>query len=261
MLAALCVAPAARADQQTAASGQVSATFSFDRPDEYEYTDLRLSVTRAGQNVLERPVAVGGCEEPYCMPAGVHSGEQAIQVRDLDGDAEPEIIVDVFTGGAHCCSVSAVWRWTGSGYEQSERNWADPGYRLRDTNGDGVPEFVSSDARFAYEFAAFAFSAFPLRVLSFRQGLFVDVTAKRKALVRKDAKKWMREYRKRRNGDSSLGILAAWTADQYVLGRKTNAHRFLAAERRAGRLTSFQGWPSGSGFIAKLKRRLRSWGY
>jgi hypothetical protein len=99
-------------------------------------------------------------------------------------------------------------------------------------------------------------------VLSYRRGRFSDVTRSHKALVRSDARRWKREYRKRRDGHRSLGVLAAWTADQYVMGRKHQAHRFLAGERRAGRLRSaFESWKSGGAFISQLKRRLRRWGY
>jgi len=71
----------------------------------------------------------------------------------------------------------------------------------------------------------------------------------------------MREYRKRRSGKFSLGVLAAWTADQYLLGRRKAAHRFLEAERRAGRLRAPQGYKAKGAYIRQLERRLRAWGY
>jgi len=258
----LWAAPAALADEQVAASGQVHATFAFDEPKEYQYSDLWLTVRRAGQVAFDAPVDIKTCEEPYCSPAGVNQDEDALRVRDLDGDGEPEVLLDVFTGGAHCCSASWLLRWTGASYERSTRQWGNVGYRLSDVDDDGVPEFRSADDRFAYAFASYADSAFPVRVLSYRQGRFLDVTKRHKTLVRSDAKRWKREYRKRRSGLYFLGVLAAWTADQYVLGNKREAHRFLDAERRAGRLQSaFKAWKSGAAFIRQLKKRLRNWGY
>jgi hypothetical protein len=256
----ITVAPAA-ADQYTATSGHVTATFRFDQPAEYEYTDLRLTVIRAGAIAFDEPIDIASCEEPYCVPAGTFADDGGITVRDLDGDGEPEVIADVFTGGAHCCLASEILRWDGTGYRARERNWADVGYKLADADHDGVPEFKTADTRFAYVFASFADSRFPIKLLSYRQGKFTDVTRANKPLIRRDAKALKREYRKRRGNGLSLGVLAAWTADQYLLGRKRAAVRYLRAENRAGKLRSLAYWKSGSAYIRLLKRRLHRWGY
>jgi hypothetical protein len=31
-------------------------------------------------------------------------------VRDLDGDGEPEVLVDFYWGGVHCCFYTDVYR-------------------------------------------------------------------------------------------------------------------------------------------------------
>ena len=158
-------------------------------------------------------------------------------MRDLDGDGEPEVLVDVSTGGAHCCAVSWVLRWDGATYAAVAHNWGDAAYRLQDVDGDGAPEFRSADTRFAYAFTAYAFSGFPVMTLAYRQGVFRDVTRRHEALVRQDARRQMREYRKRRSGRFSLGVLAAWTADQYLLGkrgRRTGSWRRNAARAGCG---------------------------
>jgi hypothetical protein len=257
------VAPgAALADRQVASAGQTEAVFSFERPDEYRYTDMRLTVTRAGQMLFDQPVSVRGCAEPYCSPRGILQGRDAVRVHDLDADGEPEVRLDVFTGGAHCCLVSWVLRYDGARYRPQSHDWGDVGYRLVDLDDDGRPEFRSADWRFRYQFASFADSAFPLRVFSYRQGVFEDVTRRHRRLVREDAGRWRRVYLRRRDGPYALGVLAAWTADLYLLGRKRQAHRYLAVERRAGRLESvFPGAKGGGAFVRELKRKLRAWGY
>jgi hypothetical protein len=259
-LVALPAAPAAAAEF-TASAGAVSARLTFDQPSEIEYTNLHLAITRAGAPAFDGPVAVPECPEPFCRPSGLPAGSSALGVRDLDGDGEPEVMVDVFTGGAHCCSVSWILRWTGAGYAAVSRNWADPGYRLQDLGGDGALEFRTGDARFAYAFTAYAYSAFPVMIVAYRQGVFRDVTRRHKAVVSADARRQLREYVKRRRGEFSLGVLAAWTADQYMLGRRRAAHRFLEAERRAGRLRSPAGLKGRGAYIRELERRLRAWGY
>ena len=259
----LITAAAAVADERTAGSGQVTATLSYEQPEDLQFTDLWLTVARAGQAVLDDPLDIDGCDEPFCVPtAAVSDDGSGLTVLDLDADGEPEVIVDVFTGGAHCCAITRVLRWDGSRYVASERNWFDPGYTLRDLDGDGRPEFQTADARFAYEFAAFAFSGLPVRVLSYDAGRFTDVTRSHKPQVRRDARRHKRLYRRALRRDwPSLGLLAAWTADQYLLDRERVARRFLRHELRAGRLNDGRPYKRGRAYIRKLTRTLRRWGY
>ena len=252
---------AAPADEQVASSGQVTATVSFERHGEYRFTALWLTIDRAGATVFDAAVHIPTCQEPYCVPAGVFRDSPTVRVKDLDGDGEPEVLVDVFTGGAHCCFATQILRFDNTSYRTRSHNWGDPGYRLADPDGDGRPEFRTADPRFAYAFASFADTAFPIRVLAWSNGQFIDVTRERAALIRADAKRWKRTYYRRRDGNRALGVLAAWTADQYLLGRRKQANRFLAREQRAGRLRSAAGWKSGRAFARQLKRRLRRWGY
>jgi hypothetical protein len=260
-IAALVLAAPASAKEYTATSGHVTATFSYDPAGDFEYWDLRLAVDRAGARVFDAPLDLGSCEEPYCMPGGEFADDGGIKVRDLDADGEPEVIADVFTAGAHCCVASEILRWNGTGYAVQERNWADVGYTLKDTDGDGTPEFKTADTRFAYAFSSFADSRFPIRILSYRAGVFDDVTRANRPLIRKDAKRLKREYRRRRGDGYSLGVLAAWTADQYLLGNRRTANRYLRAENRAGMLRGDAISKSGSAYIRRLKKRLARWGY
>lgn len=71
---------------------------------------------------------------------------------DLDGDGVPEAIVLHYTGGAHCCfeyliaastpNGIVVWDWFSLGNSQL--------YDIQDLDGDGVPELLARDDRFAY---------------------------------------------------------------------------------------------------------------
>ena len=67
------------------------------------------------------------------------------------------------------------------------RNWRDAGFRLRDIGRDGIVEFDSRDARFAYAFASYSESFLPLQIFRYRDGRLVDVTTELPRLVRKDA--------------------------------------------------------------------------
>jgi hypothetical protein len=251
----LAVAPAAaHATTETSASGATSVTFTYEKTGDFTYTGMKLTITRAGAVAYDGVASTKECENPYCAPAGVVSGT-SLKVADLDGDGEPEVLVDLYTGGAHCCTVTEVLRFDGTGYAVTKRNFADFGYTL-----DGAT-FVTGDPRFAYAFASFADSAFPVQLLSFGAAGWRDVTKTQPATLTADAARWLKEYKQRRSGTRALGVLAAWVADEYRLGAKRKADKYLAAEARAGRLKADQGWPRGKTYISTLKRRLKAWGY
>ena len=223
-LALLAVAAApAQAVTETATSGAVTATFTYskkaikDAPFGGRYRNLRLKVARAGVLAYDRKVRVPDCAEPYCIPAGYK--ESSVRATDLNGDGEPEVLLDVYTGGAHCCIWSLVLAWNGSAYRSRTQDWLDVGYKLTDTDKDGKQEFVSADARFAYEFASFAGSGFPVSILNFdpAQG-FVDVTGTFPDAIRHDRDQWWKSYLKQRKHGETLGVLAAWAADEARLG-------------------------------------------
>jgi hypothetical protein len=167
------------------------------------------------------------------------------------------VLLDLFTGGAHCCLLTQVFAFDGSTYRKvTEHDWADAGYRLTDIDGDGTPEFKSADARFAYRFAAFAFSGFPIRILHWRDHRFADATGRFRKLVRKDARRWMRIYR---HADfEPQGALAPWAADQYRLGHRRYARRVVRRAVTTGKLHTMLGAQS---FPRRLDRTLRRWGY
>jgi hypothetical protein len=265
-LAAACLlatAPPAGADQQTASSGATAATFTFERVEEdgaTRYAGLRLTVSRGGAPLYDQPVVVDGCDESSCILGD--PGGDAVRVRDVDGDAEPEVLLDLYTGGAHCCVVTTLLRFDGAGYTALTRNWGDHGYRLGDIDGDGRQEFVSSDARFAYAFASFASSIFPEQIWALRNGQLTDVTRERPDRIRRDARRAWRLYRRTlaRGDYEPRGPIAAWAADRYLLGERAGTLRLLRRLARRGRLP---GYPPRDqrAFVRRLDRFLVRLGY
>src|SRR5436190_4683039 len=140
----MVAAPAngATAKSKTARLGDVEATVSWKPARDFEAKDVRLEIRRSGETALH---ATLGRDAP-----------QRIRARDLDGDGEPEVVVDLYTGGAHCCFYSRIYRYAQPSYVALRHDWGDLGYRLRDLDHDGVPELVSADDRFAYAFTAYA---------------------------------------------------------------------------------------------------------
>ncbi len=261
LVAVLAACASAFARTQTAQSGTVSARYSFSGRFP-TYRDERLSITRAGVVAYDEPVTSSFCGTG-CAPGAPEAGASSLQIADLNADGELEVLLSLYSGGAHCCSIMQVFAFDPStgGYVSSEHDFGDSGARLEDLGPLPGLKFVTSDDRFAYAFTDFAHSGLPLQILAFEGGRFVAVTRQYPALIARDAARWWRAFR--HSHADGVGLIAAWAADQYLLGHRALVHRTLARQARLGHLHSGVGpvLPSGRKFVRALYRFLRRHGY
>lgn len=261
----LAVTPAAHAQSGVAAgsitktSGAVSATLSWEAG-EFAVSDPRLTVSRGGTLVSDLSLA-DVCKS--CVFLGddpEYPDFSSLKVGDLDADGEAEVIVDTFSGGAHCCTTARIYSFrpaTGTYRRARSYNFGNGGYQLRDLSGDGRLLFSADDDAFAYAFASYAASARPPKVLAFSTatGRFTDMTRRFPALIRKDAAYLLKEIRKAKAApDHEIqGALAAYVAEQYLLGKGSVGKAELARARKH-RLTAV-------GFQTHLLTFLKAAGY
>jgi hypothetical protein len=244
----------------SARKGTVAAKMTYTERN-FLYENLRVQVSRAGRTALDAPIQRLGC--PDCA----NDHPSAVKVRDLDG-GEPEVLVDLYSGGAHCCLFTLILRWDESArrYRSTLGYWGNYGARLIDLDGDGRPEFSAFDERFVYEFSAYVFSSAPIRIWSYRAGRLVDVTRGFPTLIRRSAATNLGYYLKAR-GDPNTDVrsyVAAYVADQYLLGDPAEGRRVLDLALKRGELgrgTRLLGLPAGQAYVAALMRDLRRWGY
>jgi hypothetical protein len=249
---------------ETATAGPVVATlsYSYDPNNAPPFSNVQVMIDRSGQRLLNvalvAPNRYGDVE-----PADYYaSGKKSVFVQDLDGDGEPEIFLSLYWGGAHCCYYTYLYRYAAGTYQRVYHLWGDPTYTLRDLNGDGRPEFASADDRFAYAFTDFADSGFPVQIWSYQAGRFANVTRSFPLQVRRDAAAQWRYYSSsRREHRSPRGVLAAWAADECLLGRSAAAFRTLKQLARQGRLKSQYDIGGAQAYVRKLKTFLRKNGY
>ncbi|MBH8561303.1 hypothetical protein I8748_03780 [Nostoc sp. CENA67] len=207
-----------RAETIAGQSGNVRAQISYEKPEEYQYKNVRLRIVRAGQTILDKKLPQ---ESEYDRPIGEFT-DNKLPVLDLDGNKEPEVIADFFTGGAHCCTYSLIYQYNSKSkqYIQTRHEWGNGGYRLKDLDKDGLPEFDSQDDRFAYAFTAYAASGYPLQIWQYHQGKMIDVTRRYPKLIANHASElWQTYTEARQQGDDGKGFLAAYLADKYLLGQ------------------------------------------
>ncbi len=98
---------------ETVSDGPLVATLTttyFDQSDAFMHADdLQLVVQPAGGG----PSAVwrGPAFAPWGPEDAIVERSGAIRLVDVTGDDEAEVLVDMYTGGAHCCAVSYLaWR-------------------------------------------------------------------------------------------------------------------------------------------------------
>jgi hypothetical protein len=177
------------------------------------------------------------------------------------GPGAPDVVLNLYSGGAHCCSITQVYRYDAASgsFVRAQRDFGDPGSRLETLGGRRV--FLSADDRFAYTFSAFAFSGMPVQLWSFSGGRFVDVTRRYPALTARDATRQYAAWEANRTQGTGLGFLAAWAADEDLLGHSALVHATLASAQARGELRSLAGWKSGAAFLAQLQRFLSAAGY
>jgi len=268
LAAALLGAPAALGGKpkmvdEHAAGGGVAADFFYletgAAPANGGYGAFRIRIMRSGTVAFFDDIV---CR--FCMPFGRGKPPKAVHVVRLAPGEEPVVIVDLDTGGAHCCETSEIYEWTGTAYRRIEQDWGDPAYGLSDLRRDGTIDFVTADDRFAYEFTDYAHSLMPIRIWQLESGSLLDVTRAFRPEVQRDAARMWHWYAVgRRSDDGVRGALAAWAGDEALLGRWAAARAVLASPPVATTIRHDTTEP-GNGdapFLVHLERFLAKNGY
>ena len=100
-----------------------------------------------------------------------------ISAEDLDNDGKKEILIDQYTGGAHCCTYLTACRIVNDKLVVLDTLWwGDSGYEIKDLNKDGKKELRGVNTWFAYAFTSFAGSRFNVIIYGFKKDKFYDAT-------------------------------------------------------------------------------------
>jgi hypothetical protein len=221
---------------------------------------LRLTITDHGSPAYAAPVRSPMCRVA-CGPLQTGAHRTALRVLDLEPGGRPEVVLSLFTERAHCCTLEQVFsRPRGAGFVVSEHNFGFAGAHLERLRRGAPTVFVSADNSFFNRFATFAVSGAPIQIWEFRARRFVDVTRSYPGQVARDAQRWWEMFT--RNYAAGEGFLAAWAADEQLLGRHALVAQTLAAEAAQGHLRSDRaGVALGVRYTRVLQRFLRRHGY
>ena len=207
---------------------------------------------RAGVEAFAAPIGDVVCD------GCVLQGADDVRLVDFDGDGEREVLVVAFTGGQGCCTVTGIYSFNGSGYQETVTDWRSAGFITDDLDRDGRPELVSLDTRFEDRYTSHAASFPPPAVYRFlpQDGspALVDITFSFPALIRRNASEAKRAIAKlgRRDPDAG-GVVSAYVADQFLLRRSRTGLREL--DRLVARRVVTPA------FKRRLLRDLKNYGY
>lgn len=249
----------ASAESQSATLGNVTAVLSYDTDVQGAYSNVRETIVRNGTTLLDQPAGTSTtC--PDCTPQPLTRLIPGVMAVQLDASADSEVLFNFFTGGAHCCLYSQIFGFTGTGYAGLTHEWGDPGFTLRDLSGDGLPEFVSGDPRFAYAFGSFASTQFPPQIWRYASGVLIDVTRQLPAVAAADARSLHRRYRRGHKAPNFQRfeirqILLTFTADECLLGRCSKGFKVARHAVQMGEVVR------GGRYLRNLRRFLRQTGY
>ena len=227
--------------QEVVQSGDTQAVLSYDkstgRYGMTTYANITLQISRAGSTLYDQAVPRYGPSEPLVWPFDYP--KKAISLRHLDGPGPPEVVLNLYWGGAHCCEWTRVYRYDSASdnYTVTQHLWGDPGYKLEQIGNQLL--FVSADDRFAYAFTDFADSVMPIQIWSYAAGNWQDVTRAHKPLIKREAAElWQAYLAAAHQRREPRGILAAWAADEFELGQRAQASAQLEQLAGSGALNS-----------------------
>lgn len=261
-LALTCLTPVVASAATTSASaGSLRATFTYGGSFPIARHPL-LTIRRSGAVVYRHAVTSSICAN-QCWPS-IFVGYSTLHVVTLNS-AGPDVVLSLYSGGAHCCFVDQVYAPSGTSFTKSEYDFGDPGARVTVLRAGATPVFLSADDAFAYAFTDYAASGLPIKVLAFENNHFVNVTRDYPTQIASDAKRWWSAFSSQRSShyNDSVGLFAAWAADEYLLGHAANANAVALAQARAGHLNSGLSpvEPSGTRYVRELERFLIRHGY
>jgi len=189
-------------------------------PDGLLYIKPSITISVDGKQVI----AADGAESFPDNPVFV------VQIAEMDpSNPHPEVLMSVYTGGAHCCSDTRLFTGSRDGktWREVEAGLFDGGpLEARDLDGDGRYELAMRDNAFLYTFGCYACSTAPLHVLQLKDGQMVNVSANPAfrpwhvdSLVR------MLEWA---NDDSDRnGFLAGYVGQKILLGEGAQAWKLM----------------------------------
>src|SRR4051794_3857806 len=215
---------------RTVTSGPVKATVTWSKGFGITGDHPEVTITRAGRRLVDHRKLGRLCQ--LCTVIAVP--RRSLHVRDLDADGEREVLVDLYSGGAHCCSTTIVFTYVAGRYKAIVASWGNDSYVVTDYDHNGVKELLTGDDRFSGEFTAYAFSARPILLLSLLDHRLKDVTRAFPVEIEGQLNMLDHGIAIHQKGDDLRGVEAARVGDMALLGQGSQISGYLDHANRSG---------------------------
>jgi hypothetical protein len=184
----------------------------------------------------------------------------------------PDVIMEGFSGGAHCCQQPVFYAFDGSHRRYDKVvDLTAPKSTLGvawDDNGGFEPMKVgdqillrTEDDHFAYAFGCFACTPMPIQLDSFGDSGLTNVTGQHPLIIGREAAQLKglslsQAADEKRTGTGPFGPLAAFVADECALGRGAEAWTTVRDLQKTGKLDNelfYANTLTTGSFVAKLQ--------
>ena len=167
-----------------------------------------------------------------------------IKQYDLNNDGKKEILIEMYSGGAHCCNSLYLGKFINDKFVFMDTIfWGNSYFSIEDIDNDGKLEIKGTNDMFAYAFTNYAETRFPLLIYSFNGNKFVNVTSDYKELIRNQLEEFRQELKTyfdtgfkcmeinedtfNTDAGAVKTMLAAIVADYYLLGEVNKGYELV----------------------------------
>ena len=167
-----------------------------------------------------------------------------IKEVDFNKDGNKTILINTYTGGAHCCNILLACKIKNDKLLTTDTLYMADSYpEIEDLDKNGKMEITGYNMMFAYAFTNFAESRAPEVVYTVENGKFKEVTKNYPVRLRQQIDEWQSDlevfldsnYKCEAEGDETFNtdagsvkaILAAITANYFMLGEVYKGYELI----------------------------------
>jgi len=192
----------------------------------------------------------------------------SITAEDLDSNGRKEILIETYSGGAHCCSSLYIGRIKGNSFKYIDTiYWGNCGFEIKDLNNDGRKEIIGCSDMFAYYFTNFADSRFPIVIYSFSNNRVHIANDEFDAVINKEIKEIKAELQdylkkgfdcaKKENGKYEAFNTDAGSVQALLAAIVANYHSIRETDEAYDYVKKVYNCPDRANFIKVLKTEFK----
>ena len=131
-------------------------------------------------NILGEDIVMIEKEDAESIKIESASAIAPLTGADINGDGTPEVIIEIYTGGAHCCFGTQVYSLGETPELILDKPKSNAGGQFQDLDGDKIYEFVTYDDVLSYEYCPYVSSPFVKVIMAYdaEEGRYLPASPK-----------------------------------------------------------------------------------